>query len=576
MLFWNLKAKIHRNPSSLASQNAMNTTDKLVSKLLGRINLLRSKFQYRMQNHHEIRIPTVEHGLLPGESSISKKTNWHTNKDYPPRISTRRHHGYKSTLCQPKVVLVGRPNVGKSSLINRLTGNQHAVVYDYPGVTRDRLYQDLTWNGRAFSLVDTGGVQTGFGGNIERSKKPKTAGRFVICKEVSTSIERQVALAAEEAEVFVVVMDGQQGLTGSDREIVQWLRRCHDGKPVILAVNKCENPARVDLQLAPFWELGFEPVPVSAVTGAFSGDLLDRIVKALPISCEREPQVRCEGLTTKSCIRVAITGRPNVGKSSLLNALISGERSIVSQIPGTTRDIVHTEFIDENGTSFTLIDTAGIRKKASVASSRDGLEGLSVQRSLRAIKSADVVMLVLDANRLATAHDVTLALNIVREGRACVVVVNKWDSLPNKAPMMRHEKKKKVMAALKPIAWSPVLFTSAKNGQGIKGVFNAITMVCQEHQRRIPTATINIFLSGITQFRSQGHSETSGGVGSIHFSTQVGIRPPTFVMFVNDLRLFSQEHQKHVENQLRDQIGFCGTPLRILWRDKPNGIRKAS
>jgi GTPase len=375
----------------------------------------------------------------------------------------------------------------------------------------------------------------------------------------------------EEANVIVLVVDGQGGSTGADEEVVIWLRRVHPNKPVVLAVNKCESPAKAFLQAAEFWTLGAgEPVPVSAISGSGSGELLDRMVAMLP------PQAALTGDAgaNDGLVSVAIVGRPNVGKSSLLNAIVGKERSIVSPIAGTTRDAIDTDVVDAEGRAFKLIDTAGVRKRTAVASSKDGAEPLSVERAFRALRRAEVAVLVIDATEGITQQDYRLSEAIAAEGRACVIVVNKWDLVPKKTDTTIIDFEANVRAELRMVEWANVVFTSAKTGQRVKKVLDAVTASAEEHRRRISTATLNMVLQEAAAWRAPP-STGLGKRGKVYYGTQAAIKPPTFVLFVNDPNLFSEDYRKYVERQLRENVGFPGTPLRVYWRGKPGNNRYA-
>ncbi|CAK0734487.1 hypothetical protein CVIRNUC_000438 [Coccomyxa viridis] len=470
----------------------------------------------------------------------------------------------------PKVAIVGRPNVGKSALFNRITGSSLAIVYDYPGVTRDRLYTRATWGDTDFVVVDTGGLMSKAAQLPDGQRA--AAERAISAAGLPQAIERQAAAGVAEADALVLVMDGQQGLTGADEEVVSWLRKTHPKKPLLLAVNKCENPQKADLQIADFWQLGLEPIAVSAISGTGTGDLMEQLVGMLP-----PPKSAEEVDSSDKALAVAIIGRPNVGKSSILNSLVGEERSIVSAMSGTTRDAIDTELTLPDGQRFTLIDTAGIRKRTAVASSDDGAEPLSVNRALQAVRRSDVVALVLDASECAdtdserfviTQQDFRLAEVIADEGRACVIVINKWDTVPNKTSNTHVTFKDEVLAQLRGLSWATVLFTSASTGQRITKILEAATAAAEEHRRRISTATINMVVRDTVNWRQPPTLRGSNRKGRIYYATQAAVRPPTFVFFVNDPKLFTDEYRRYVETQLRSNVGFPGTPVRLYWRGK--------
>lgn len=485
----------------------------------------------------------------------------------------------------PRVAIVGRPNVGKSALFNRIVGKQVAIVYDFPGVTRDRLYTRASWGGNDFMLVDTGGLMSQ-ATELPQDQKRKNKGTTAPGKETLTrkalleaaeeglpgAIERQAAAAVEESDVVVLVVDGQQGMNASDEEILSWLRKSNPGKPIVLAVNKCENVRKADEQAAEFWSTGFEPIPVSAISGSGTGELLDAVAAALPsMTAAMDSSLLSDTASEDfSTISIAIVGRPNVGKSSLLNSLVGEERSIVSPIAGTTRDAVDTDIVTPDGRSFTLIDTAGVRRRASIASTKDGTEPLSVERAFRAVRRAEVAVLVIDATEGITQQDFRLAEYIAAEGRACVVAVNKWDAIPMKENNTLSDFEANVRAQLRCIEWANVVFTSAKTGQRVKRILDAAAASSEEHRRRISTATLNLVIQDATGWRSPPSTGT-GKRGKVYYGTQAGVKPPSFVLFCNDPKLFGDDYRKYMERQFRENIGFPGTPLRLYWRGKAGG-----
>ncbi len=464
----------------------------------------------------------------------------------------------------PRVAIVGRPNVGKSALFNRLVGKQVAIVYDYPGVTRDRLYTRAEWGGREFMMVDTGGLMS------KATELPKeqqdAAMRSISAAGLPSAIERQAAAAVEEADALVLVVDGQTGSSASDEEVLIWLRRTHPNKPITLAVNKCENVRKADEQIAEFWETGLEPLAVSAISGTGTGEVLDAIVSNLP----PPPSADSAVVNEETSISLAIIGRPNVGKSSILNSLVGAERSIVSDMAGTTRDAIDIDIVSPDGQEFKLIDTAGVRRRASVAATKDGAEPLMVERSFRAIRRAEVAVLVIDATEGITQQDFRLAEYIAAEGRACVIAVNKWDLVPDKTNSTLADFEANVRAQLRPIEWANIVFTSAKTGQRVKRILEAATAAAEEHRRRITTATLNLVLQDASAWRAPP-STGSGRRGRVYYGTQAGIKPPTFVLFCNDPLLFADDYKKYMERQFRENVGFPGTPLRLYWRGKGVG-----
>jgi GTP-binding protein len=461
----------------------------------------------------------------------------------------------------PLVAIVGRPNVGKSALFNRLVGRQVAIVYDTPGVTRDRLYTRASWGGRDFMLVDTGGLTSDAAALGAEAPAAAAAG-------LPAAIERQAAAAVATADALVLVVDGQTGASAEDTEVISWLRRQHARTPVLLAVNKCENAAKADLQAAEFWETGLEPIALSAISGTGTGELLDRLVAALPPPAAQPPPAALAGTPADDDpVSLAIVGRPNVGKSSLLNAIAGEERAIVSPMPGTTRDAVDFDVADAAGRRFTLVDTAGVRRRASVASTRDGAEPLSVERAFRAVRRAEVAVLVVDAAEGVTAQDFRLAEYIAQQGRACVVAVNKWDAVPAKTNTTLADFETLVRSQLRPVEWANVVFVSAKTGQRVARVLDAAAASAVEHRRRVSTATLNMVVREAAAWRAP--PSTGGGRrGRVYYATQASARPPSFVLFCNDPSLFGEDYRKYMERALRENVGFQGTPLRLYFRGK--------
>ena len=442
----------------------------------------------------------------------------------------------------PIVAVIGRPNVGKSTLVNRLAGVTDAIVHDEPGVTRDRTYRPAFWQDREFLVVDTGGLV------------------FDDDTEFLPLIREQAMAALAEASAAIFVVDGQEGLAVADEAIAEWLRQ--QSVPVLLAVNKCESPQQGLIQAAEFWELGLgEPYPVSGIHGGGTGELLDELISYLPTVA---------ALPETPEIKVAIVGRPNVGKSSLLNALTGENRSIVSPISGTTRDaidmVVKRAGNSENGDeakTYRLIDTAGIRKKKNV---EYGPEFFGINRAFKAIRRSDIVLLVIDAIDGVTEQDQKLAGRIAEEGRAAVIVVNKWDAV-DKDSYTIYEHEKLVKDRLSFIDWAEMIFTSAVTGQRVEKILDLVDTAFEQHQRRVPTAVINEVLQDAVSWHSPPTSR-SGRQGKIYYGTQVKSQPPTIALFVNDPTRFNDNYRRYVERQFRQQLGFTGTPLRLLWRGK--------
>ena len=438
-------------------------------------------------------------------------------------------------MARPVVAIIGRPNVGKSTLVNRLCKSREAIVHDEPGVTRDRTYQDGFWRDREFKVVDTGGLV------------------FDDDSEFLPEIREQANLALAEASLALVIVDGQQGVTAADEAIAEWLR-AHPCKSLV-AVNKCESPEQGLAMAAEFWSLGLgEPHPISAIHGAGTGDLLEHVVSLLPPkeipNEEDEP------------IQLAIIGRPNVGKSSLLNAICGEPRAIVSPIRGTTRDTIDTR-LTRQGQSWKLIDTAGIRRRRSV---NYGPESFGINRSFKAIERSDICVLVIDILDGVTEQDQRLAGRIEEAGRACILVVNKWDAFDKDSHTMTRLEKE-LRSKLYFLDWATMLFTSALTGQRVENIFALANLAVEQHRRRVTTSVVNEVLKEALSWRSP--PTTRGGrQGRLYYGTQVANRPPSFTLFVNDPKLFGDTYRRYVERQLREGLGFEGTPMRLFWRGK--------
>lgn len=435
-----------------------------------------------------------------------------------------------AAMALPLVALVGRPNVGKSTLFNRIVGARLAIVEDVPGTTRDRLYAEAEWNGRVFHLVDTGGL------DLESSV------------EIPARVRNQARVAIDEADVIVLLTDGAVGVAPQDYEVADLLRR--SGKPVVLAVNKTE-PERLRAEASEFWSLGIgEPIPISALHGTATGELLDAVVAELP---DREDEPDTEAL------RIAIVGRPNVGKSSLLNRLLGAERMIVSAEAGTTRDAVD-ERVVRDGRSYVLIDTAGIRRRGKV---EPGIEKYSVLRAMRAIERSDVAALLIDAEDGVTAQDAHIGGSIEAAGKGALIAVNKWD-LVDKDTYTAHEHTLRVRKELQFLAYAPVVFISALTGQRAPKVLEMADAVQAMRTLRVPTADLNR-LVGEMQVRHE--LSRRGQPLKLRYATQVGVAPPRFVFFVNDRSRVHFSYERYIENQLRQRYGFEGTPIRLIFRE---------
>jgi GTP-binding protein len=435
-------------------------------------------------------------------------------------------------VTKPLVAIVGRPNVGKSTLFNRLVGERLAIVEDVPGTTRDRLYADAEWGGVTFTLVDTGGL-------VPDARDDLVA-----------QVRAQAEIAMGEADVIVFLTDVLEGVMPGDEEIAQILRRSE--KPVFLAVNKADNERR-RLEALEFYGLGLgEPWPISALHGAGSGDLLDEIVAAFSMEEEGEEV---------EAVKIAIVGRPNVGKSSLLNKLLGQERAIVHEEPGTTRDAIDT-VMEWGGEPLVLIDTAGIRRRGRI---ERGIERYSVLRALRAIQRADVVLLLIDATEGVTAQDAHIAGYILEEGKSVVVIVNKWDVV-DKGPRTTEEYRQQVRVGLRFLDYVPVLFISAKTGQRVGQVLPTALRAQEARLIRIPTGELNNLL----QEAVARHAPPSkaGKRLKFYYATQAAVNPPTFIFFVNDRRLVHFSYRRYLENRIRERYRFEGTPLRMSFRER--------
>ena len=452
-------------------------------------------------------------------------------------------------MTKPVVALVGRPNVGKSTLFNRLAGEPLAIVDDTPGTTRDRIFADSEWNGREFHIIDTGGIDPSTGG-----EKPLSIDSADFIQE----IRQQAAIAIEEADVVLFITDASTGVTPADEEVATLLRKNQkvvDGKefpPVLLVVNKADNTQLRD-NAVQFYELGLgDPYPISAQHGTGTGDLLDALVEVFAPEGE---------VIEDESVKIAIVGKPNVGKSSLLNRLIGEERSIVSPIPGTTRDAIDTRFIFEN-ISITLIDTAGIRRRGRID---PGVEKYSVIRSLRAIERCDVALLVIDATSGISAQDAHIAGTILESWKSTVVVVNKWDAI-EKDTFTMNEYSDKIRQELNFMSYVPILFISAKTGQRVQQVLPMALKVQEERLLRLSTGQLNRVLHQA----QDGHAATSksGYALRLYYATQVRSDPPTFIIYVNDPKLAHFTYLRYLENQLRKEFPYTGTPIRFVLKPR--------
>ena len=438
-------------------------------------------------------------------------------------------------MAKPLVAIVGRPNVGKSMLFNKLTGHRTSIVEDTPGVTRDRIYGDCEWCGRQFSLVDTGGIEPGTDSDMLKFMR------------------RQAEIGIELADCIVMVADVRTGVTAADVDVATLLRK--SGKPVALAVNKCDSVGPVNPDVYEFYSLGIGDLfEVSAVHGHGTGDLLDWCLANMPEDEEQEDE--------DDVIKVAIVGKPNVGKSSLLNRILGEERVIVSNIAGTTRDAIDSSFENETG-KYLFIDTAGMRRKSKVD---DIIEKYSNLRTINAIERADVCLILVDANDGVTEQDTKIAGLVHEAGKAAIIVVNKWDAVEDKETNTMRDKEAGVRDGLSYMTYAPVVFLSALTGQRVDKLFSVIQEVHTQNTSRITTGALNSVLADATS-RVQPPSD-KGRRLKIYYMTQAGTKPPHFVIFCNDARLFHFSYQRYLENQIREVFGLKGTPVRITIRQK--------
>jgi len=437
-------------------------------------------------------------------------------------------------MSRPLVAIVGRPNVGKSMLFNRLVGRKLSIVEDTPGVTRDRLYAECEWCGRKFDMVDTGGIE------------PTTD------SEILLYMREQAQIAINSATVIVLVTDIRTGVTAADKDVANMLLRSR--KPVVLAVNKADSTGTEDPAIYEFYSLGLgDPIAVSAVHGHGTGDLLDECLKYFPPAEEEDEE--------DDCIKVAVIGKPNVGKSSLINRILGEKRLIVSDIAGTTRDAVDTMFENEQG-RYMFIDTAGIRRKSKVD---EKIEKFSVMRSQLAVERADVCIIMIDARDGVTEQDTKIAGLAHESGKACIVAVNKWDLVDKETGTM-EKMRKDIMRDLSFMSYAPIIFISAATGQRTEKLFELINFVNDQSNMRISTGMLNNVLAD-AQARVQPPTD-KGRRLKIYYMTQTGIKPPNFVIFCNSRELFHFSYQRYIENQLRTVFGLEGTPIRIVIRQK--------
>ncbi|MBR3967535.1 MAG: ribosome biogenesis GTPase Der [Clostridia bacterium] len=438
-------------------------------------------------------------------------------------------------MSKPIIAIVGRPNVGKSTLFNKLIGERRSIVEDTPGVTRDRIYGETEWRGRKLVIIDTGGIE------------PKSDD--IILSQMKTQAE----LAIETADVIIFMCDVRTGLVADDREIAVMLKK--SGKPIIPCINKCDSVGALPFEFYEFYELGFDadPVAVSSVHGSGSGDLLDACLERLPENDGEEED--------DDSIKVAVIGKPNAGKSSIINRILGTERLIVSNIPGTTRDAVDTHVENEYG-KFTFIDTAGIRRQSKID---DKIEKYSVLRAHMAVERADVCLIMIDAEKGISEQDEKIAGIAHEAGKASIVVMNKWDAVEKENSTVKTVTDR-VYNALAYMTYAPIMFVSAKTGQRVVKLFEQIKYVYGQNVMRVPTGMLNDVL-GDAMIRTQPPSD-KGRRLKIYYMTQVSTAPPTFVIFCNSVELFHFSYQRYIENCLRDTFGFKGTPIRLIIRQK--------
>ena len=437
-------------------------------------------------------------------------------------------------MARPVVAVVGRPNVGKSTLFNKLIGQRLSIVKDTPGVTRDRIFAECEWCGRKFMLADTGGIE------------PRSD------DVILSQMRRQAQLAIEQADVIVLVTDLRAGVTANDADVAVMLQK--SGKPVVLCVNKCDTPGEVPAEFYEFYNLGLgDPIAVSSVHGHGTGDLLDAVTALLPPDEEEDEE--------QEIIRVAIIGKPNAGKSSLVNRIAGEERTIVSDIAGTTRDAVDTPIHNAHG-DFVFIDTAGLRRRSRVD---DAIEKYSVLRAEMAVERADVCVILIDGVEGFTEQDSKVAGIAHEQGKACIIAVNKWDAVEKDDKTM-DQMRKKLMEDFSFMGYAPFIFLSAKTGQRVDRLFDLIKYVYQQNSMRISTGMLNDVLAQATA-RVQPPTD-KGRRLRIYYMTQPSTRPPTFVCFVNRADLFHFSYQRYLENQIRETFGLEGTPVRFVIRER--------
>lgn len=437
-------------------------------------------------------------------------------------------------MGKPIIAVVGRPNVGKSTFFNYLAGSRISIVEDTPGVTRDRIYTEVEWRSKKFTLIDTGGIEP-YSEDI-----------------IMQQMKRQAEIAIETADVIIFMVDAREGMTATDKEVATMLRKSQ--KPVVLTVNKVDRVGDPPAEVYEFYNLGMgDMVIISSVHGLGMGDLLDVVYEHFPENMDNEEE--------EDVIKVAVVGKPNAGKSSLINSILGEERVIVSSIPGTTRDAIDTH-IENNGQKYTFIDTAGIRKRSKI---NESIEKYSTIRSWTAIERADVCLIMIDAEDGVTEQDTKIAGYAHEQGKASIIVINKWDLIEKQTGTL-EEYRKQVHEKLGFMTYAPVLFISAKTGQRVNKVYELIKYVADQASFRISTGMLNDLLNEAVAMVQPPSDK--GKRLKIYYMTQAGIKPPSFVVFVNDLELFHYSYERYIENQLRKNFGFEGTPIRFIHRQR--------
>ena len=436
-------------------------------------------------------------------------------------------------MSKPIVAIIGKPNVGKSTFFNYIVGKRISIVEDTPGVTRDRVYAETNWRGKTFTMIDTGGIE------------PKSD------DVILSQMRRQAEIAIEIADVIIFLTDVKQGVTAADEDIALMLKRSK--KPIILVCNKVDNFKKYQNEIYEFYNLGLgDPIAISATNAQGIGDALDSIYEHLPTQDETQDEER---------IKVAVIGKPNVGKSSLINKILGEERNIVSDIAGTTRDAVDSEFENEKG-KYIFIDTAGIRRKSKVTES---IEKFSVMRSLLAIERSDVVLMMIDSLEGVTDQDAKIAGEAHEAGKGIIIVVNKWDEYEKETGTM-EKYRKNIYNKLSYLSYAPIIFISAKTGQRIDKLFDLINSVAEQNSKRIPTSTLNQVINEAIALVQPPSDK--GKRLRIYYGTQVATKPPTFIIFVNKKDLFHFSYERYLVNQIRKEFGLEGTPIKIIAREK--------